>query len=41
MMQPVLGELFGISWLFWYQPVLLILLIAVIAGFVIYRRKQM
>jgi cytochrome c-type biogenesis protein CcmH/NrfF len=41
MIQPVLGELFGIPWLYWYQPVLIILLAAVIAFYVIYRRKQM
>ena len=36
-----LAELWGFDWLFWYQPVLLIVLAAVIVGWVMYRRKQM
>lgn len=36
-----LAKLWGIDWLFWYQPILLVALILVIVGWVIYRRKQM
>lgn len=37
----ILGELFGISWLYWYQPLLLIALVALLIGYKKYRDKQM
>jgi hypothetical protein len=38
---PPLAELFGIPWLYWYQPLLLIALIALIVFWKMYRNKQM
>jgi cytochrome c-type biogenesis protein CcmH/NrfF len=37
----MLGELFGVDWLFWYQPILLVVLIAIIVAYKMYRSKQM
>jgi len=37
----MLAELFGIEWLYWWQIPLLVLLIALVAFWVMYRRKQM
>jgi hypothetical protein len=36
-----LAELFGLSWLYWYQPVLLILLVVLLVAWKKYRSKQM
>jgi hypothetical protein len=38
--QP-LADLWGISWLYWYQPLLLVALIALIVFWKMYRNKQM
>ena len=36
----MLAELFGIEWLYWYQPVLLIVLVGIIIFWLQYRKKQ-
>ncbi len=36
-----LAELWGISWLFWWQPIALVALILLIIFWVMYRRRQM
>ncbi len=41
MAQSMLAELWGVEWLYWYQPVLLIVLVVIIVAWMIYRRKQM
>jgi cytochrome c-type biogenesis protein CcmH/NrfF len=37
----MLGTLFGIEWLYWYQPILLVVLIVIIVVYKRYRSKQM
>lgn len=40
-MITTLAELWGIEWLEWYQPLLLVVMIALIVFWMQYRRKQM
>jgi hypothetical protein len=36
-----IAELWGISWLYWYQPLLLVLLIVLLVAWKMYRSKQL
>jgi cytochrome c-type biogenesis protein CcmH/NrfF len=40
-MNMPIGDFLGITWLFWWQPLLLILLIALIIFWRSYRNRQM
>ena len=37
----LLAKLWGVEWLFWYQPLLLLALVGVIVFYVQWKKKQM
>ncbi len=37
----MLAELWGMTWLFWWQPLVLIMVVLLLVGLKIYRSKQM